>query len=93
MCDIKRRNPDELVRDILAYAERYKFTKFVIETNGFQKLVLKDLEDEANKEGVYLPIEEVTNTSDKVDRIYSMYRAIKNKTLQFDRNCDKLNYG
>lgn len=84
--DIKRRPVDELTRDILSYAARYRLTKFVIETNGFQELVLKQLEEEARKQNIYLPVREVKTSSDKIGRVQGLYKYIKSKELQFDKN-------
>jgi predicted phage terminase large subunit-like protein len=84
--DIKRRPIDELIRDILSYASRYRLTKFVIETNGFQELVLKQLEGEAKKQNIYLPTKEVKTSTDKVGRVQGLYKYILNKQIQFDKN-------
>jgi len=84
--DIKRRPIEELIQDILSYAVRYRLTKCVVESNNFQALVLKQLEDEANNQNIFLPIEEIKNTSDKIGRIQSLRPDIKNKRLQLDKN-------
>jgi len=84
--DIKRRPIDELIQDILSYASRYRLTSFVIETNGFQELVLRQLREEAKKQNIYLPEKEVKTSSDKIGRIQGMYKYIKSKELQFDKS-------
>ena len=85
VADIARRTPDRFTRDIIAYAKRYRLTKLVIEDNNFQELVVQSLEKKAYEEGVALPIERVTNSAKKQDRIFSLYEWVKNGTIKFFR--------
>jgi len=89
VADIARRSPDRLTRDIIAYARSYPFEKFVIETNGFQELMVKSLEKAAHQERVDIPIVSVTNMGNKVNRLFALYEWTKNGTIQFFRN-DKI---
>ena len=86
VADIARRSPDMLTRDIIAYAKRYNFTKFIIEANNFQELMVQSLEKMAHDENVRIPIERVTNTSNKIDRIFSLYEWVKNGTIKFSKS-------
>ena len=76
VADIARKAPDRLTKDIIAYAKRYQFNKFIIEANNFQELVVQSLEKEAINSWVSLPIERVHNTSRKTDRIFSLYEWV-----------------
>jgi predicted phage terminase large subunit-like protein len=87
--DIARRSPDRLIKDIIAYAKRYNFSKFVIESNNFQELMVQSLERSAHKEGLQIPIERVNNATRKTDRIFSLYYWVKNGIIRFSRN-DKM---
>jgi predicted phage terminase large subunit-like protein len=81
--DIERRNTTKLVRDILAYHERFNFMKFGFETNGAQDLFIKDIEREGKKKGLLVPLESINNNGDKTERIHTLYNWIKNGTLRF----------
>ncbi|MDD5079727.1 MAG: phage terminase large subunit [Candidatus Omnitrophica bacterium] len=81
--DIKRRTPTETIDDILAYCQRYKFERFAVETNQFQKMLYDQLVERARKQSKYAPFEQVTNTSDKVKRIQALQPLVKNGTIKF----------
>jgi len=80
--DIKRRTPTETIDDILAYCRRYKFTRFAVEINQFQKMLYDQLVERAKKQSNYAPFEQVTNTSDKVKRIQALQPSVKNGTIK-----------
>ena len=84
--DIKRRKLDELIKDIIAYYKRYKFLKIGIEANNFQTLLVTALENEAKKEGFYLPIEKINNYGNKIDRISTLQPIFKNGSLKLNKN-------
>jgi len=84
--DIKRRKLDELIKDIIAYYKRYKFLKIGIEANNFQALLVTALENEAKKEGFYLPIEKINNHGNKIDRISTLQPILKNGSLKLNKN-------
>jgi predicted phage terminase large subunit-like protein len=86
IADIKRRTIDQTIEDILSYAQRFKFRKIGVESNQFQEMIVKELEKESLKRGIYMPIEYIENTSDKIQRIQALQPFIKNGTLQFDKN-------
>ncbi len=81
--DIKRRDPAETIDDILAYCQRYRFDRFAIETNQFQKMLYDQLVQRAAKQNKYVPFEQITNTSDKVKRIQALQPLVKNGTIKF----------
>ncbi|MBF0571718.1 MAG: phage terminase large subunit [Candidatus Omnitrophica bacterium] len=98
IADIKRRTPDETIQDILNYAQRFRFRKIGIESNGFQELIIKELEKESLKQGIYMPLEYIENgpADKKIQRVQTLQPFIKNGTLQFDKNhkllIDQLTY-
>jgi len=86
VAEISHTNPDQLNRDILAYAKRYHFTKFVVESNGFQSLMLESLQKNAREQNLFFSIEKLTNTGSKKDRIYGLYEWLKSGDVKFARS-------
>lgn len=85
VAEISHTNPEQLNRDILAYAKRYHFTKFVVESNGFQALMLESLQKSAKEQGILFPIEKINNSGSK-DRIYGLYPWLKSGDVKFARS-------
>ncbi len=94
--DIERRHPDRIIADILEKAKWLKKTfgagyqKFGAETNQFQWFLKEQLAKDAAAAGIYLPIEEVQQTSDKYMRIQTLQPDIKNKYIKFSRRHKRL---
>ncbi|MEG2634608.1 MAG: phage terminase large subunit, partial [Oscillospiraceae bacterium] len=94
--DIERRHPDRILDDCIAKAiwimDEYgqKYYKFGAETNQFQWFLKEQLVKESARRGVYLPIVEVQQTSDKVLRIQTLQPYIKNKYIRFRKNQKRL---
>ena len=88
VADIRRRSINDTINDIVDYARRYYFTKFVVETNVFQLLMADQLRERCLKESVTLNIEEVNNgpQSHKIERIQSLHCYTKPGLLQFNKN-------
>lgn len=94
--DIERRHPDRIITDVLekerwlrrAYGRGYK--KLGAETNQFQWFLKEELAKASAKAGLYLPIDEVQQTSDKVMRIQTLQPDIKNKYLKFNARHKRL---
>jgi predicted phage terminase large subunit-like protein len=88
--DIERRHPDKIITDVLekeiwlkkTFKRGYK--KFGAETNQFQWFLKEELAKASAKAGLYLPIQEVAQTSDKTMRIQSMQPDVKNKYIKFN---------
>ena len=94
--DIERRHPDRIVADVLA-KERWLrasfghgYRKLGAETNQFQWFLKEELAKASAKAGLYLPIEEVQQTSDKVMRIQTLQPDVKNKYIKFNRRHKRL---
>jgi len=88
VADICRRSINDTINDIVDYARRYNFTKFVVETNAFQLLMADQLRERCLKESITLNIEEVNNgaQSHKVERIQSLHCYTKPGLIQFNKN-------
>ncbi len=88
VADIRIRSINDTINDIVDYARRYYFTKFVIETNVFQLLMADQLRERCLKESISLNIEEVNNGSQshKTERIQSLHCYTKPGLLQFNKN-------
>jgi predicted phage terminase large subunit-like protein len=88
--DIERRHPDRIIEDVLekevwlraSYGRGY--IKFGAETNQFQWFLKEELAKASARKGLYLPIQEVPQTSDKTMRIQTLQPDIKNKYLKFN---------
>lgn len=86
VADIERRDLNKTIEDILAYARKYSFTKVIAEANGFQGVALGQLEKEARKRSIYLPLELVDNRGDKLKRIQTIEPLIRVGTLKLNEN-------
>lgn len=88
--DIERRHPDRIITDVLekekwlraSYGHGYK--KLGAEVNQFQWFLKEELAKASARAGLYLPIEEVQQTSDKVMRVQTLQPDIKNKYIKFN---------
>lgn len=94
--DIERRHPDRIINDVLAkerwlratFGRGYK--KLGSETNQFQWFLKEELAKASARAGLYLPIEEIVQTSDKVLRIQTLQPDIKNKYIKFNAQHKRL---
>ncbi len=84
--DIKRRQPNEIIDDIITYHRAYNFQLFAVESNNFQELMIKQLEDKARAMKQYIPIERINNRSNKEARIKSLQSLFHRGTVCFNRN-------
>uniref|UniRef100_A0A6H1ZMH8 Terminase n=1 Tax=viral metagenome TaxID=1070528 RepID=A0A6H1ZMH8_9ZZZZ len=82
--DLKRRSVDSQIESILESHTIYHYRLFSIETNAFQFVVAENLRKISKKEGMYVPIEEVHNYSDKTLRIEGIVPFLKDGTIVFD---------
>lgn len=94
--DVERRHPDRIIADVLA-KERWLrasfghgYRKLGAETNQFQWFLKEELAKASAKAGLYLPIEEVQQTSDKVMRVQTLQPDVKNKYIKFNRRHKRL---
>lgn len=88
--DIERRHPDRIISDILEKERWLRMTfnigykKFGCETVQFQWFLKEELAKASAKAGLYLPITEISSTSDKVLRIQTLQPDVKNKYIKFN---------
>lgn len=88
---IEKRHPDVIIDDAIDMSRRYKkdysrsFRKFGVETVQFQWYFKEVLAQKSAQEGVYLPIEEIQSSSNKIMRIESLQPMIKNHYIKFSR--------
>lgn len=88
--DIERRHPDVIITDTLEKEKWLRrdygkgFAKFGAETNQFQWFLKEELAKASAKENLYLPIEEVNQTSDKTMRIQTLQPYVKNRYVKFN---------
>jgi len=82
VADIERRPIERIVEDILAYYLRYKFVKFGIESNQFQRVLVDLVRKEGEEAGLYIPLEAISNKDDKISRIQSLRPRFKSRNLQ-----------
>ena len=88
--DIERRHPDQIIEDIIEKDRWMKtafgrgYTLFGCETNQFQWFLKEELARRSAEAGVYLPIEEVNQISDKHGRIQTLQPGVKNRYIKFN---------
>lgn len=94
--DIERRHPDRIIADILEKERRLRrdfgrgYKRFGCETVQFQWFLKEELVKASAKAGLYLPVEEVPQTTDKTLRIQTMQPDVKNKYIKFNRRHKRL---
>lgn len=94
--DVERRHPDVIIEDCIQkalwlkkeFGKRYE--KFGAETNQFQWFLKEQLAKESARRNVYLPIQEVSQSKDKVMRIQTLQPDIKNKYIKFNKQHKRL---
>jgi predicted phage terminase large subunit-like protein len=94
--DVDRRLPSAIIEAVLgkavwiqkSFGKKYK--AFGCETNQFQYFLKTELAKESARRGIYLPIKEVQQTSDKVLRVQTLQPDIENKYIKFNRQHKRL---
>lgn len=89
--DIMRRHPDKIIDDIIekeiwlraAFGRGY--TDFGCEINQFQWFLKEELAKRSAAKGIYLPVSEVNQNTDKYMRITTLQPDIKNKYIKLNR--------
>jgi len=88
--DIERRDVGKIQSDVLAYAQRYRFVRFVFETNLLRGETCKQLIEKSRQMGIYFPIVPQNTILNKIIRVQSIEPYVRNGTLQFMRDSGKL---
>lgn len=87
-----QRHPDKIIADIMDKERRLRretgrgYTLFGAETNQFQWLLKEQLARESARQGLYLPVQGVRSTEDKVMRVASLQPDVKNGYILFRRD-------
>ena len=84
--DIERMDPSKTNENIIACLKRFKISRFGIESNQFQDLMVKELEQKSREQGCYRSIERIKNQKDKMGRIQSLQPLLKSGTIQLNRD-------
>lgn len=95
--DVKSRPIDTQINDILEKHKKFRYQRFGVETNAFQIVVADNLRKLSRESGVYVPIKEIIQTTDKKLRFDSIVPLLKDGTIVFDKdkyeNDSMYNYG
>ena len=83
--DISRRLPDKTIDDILVYHQRRNYERFAFEVNQFQEFMRDELEKRGKKQGLYLTIEDIQHSTDKLARIETLQPMVKSGSIQFSK--------
>uniref|UniRef100_A0A6M3JYA4 Putative homing endonuclease n=1 Tax=viral metagenome TaxID=1070528 RepID=A0A6M3JYA4_9ZZZZ len=89
--ELKRKKVDEQIKRILDLHSLNHYKLFAIETNAFQYVIADTLRKLSMAEGLYLPIEEVTQYQDKKMRFEGVIPFILDGTIIFDNHKYKSN--
>lgn len=83
---IVRRTPEEMIEAIVMLARTYRYRKFAVEANQFQKLLVDLLKVRCREAGmVPLNLEPITSTVNKKARIEALQPLIAGGTLRLSR--------
>ena len=83
--DLERRQPENLIDTLIGYVESRDIGTLALETNGFQQLLVDELEKKARNKGLGLTIKEVEHRRDKVARIQTLEPFLKTGRLLLSR--------
>lgn len=86
VADIGRYQPHETIKYIVGFQKRYKCLKIGVESNGFQGLLVKDLQKALKASSLYPELVPLKNVSVKTARILSIEPSLKSGALQLSRD-------
>jgi len=96
VADIEIRKPDKIISDVIELEKRLRkdygrgHWKLGCETNQFQAFFKDQMAVASAREGIYLPLEEVNQKSNKEMRIETLQPDIKNGYIKFNPRHKKL---
>lgn len=79
---IKKRLPDRIIEDVIAYQAEYRALLWVIETVQFQAFLYSELVKRAGARGIPVPARGVQPITDKLLRIESLQPHVKNGLIR-----------
>ena len=80
--DIKRRKPAVIIDDVIAYHRLRGYRAFVMEVNQFQAFLSDELKRRSREKGLYIPVRDRRNCTDKIGRIQSLQPLISSGTVR-----------
>lgn len=80
--DIRRRLPDRIIEDIIAYNQQYNCLRFGVEVVQFQEFLRTELVKRSAQRGCPVPAVPLTNNTDKALRIESLQPHIANGLIR-----------
>lgn len=81
--DIDRRDTKEMTRAAFALARQFSPQGFGVEANGFQSLLAGQFRSESAARGFMLPIFEITNRENKLNRIRRLTPYLADRRIRF----------
>ncbi len=79
---IRKRLPDRIIEDVIAYQAEYRCLLWVVETVQFQAFLYSELVKRAAARGIPVPARGVTPITDKLLRIESLQPHVKNGLIR-----------
>lgn len=83
---IRRRVPDKIIEDVIAFQKQYPITAWAVEVVQFQEFLGSELVKRSAAAGVPVPAIPVRPTTDKELRIESLQPHVANGLIRFHRN-------
>ena len=84
--DLFRAPTDQIVETIIVWGRRYHFTRIAVEANQYQVVVAQHLQRRSQEVNLYLPVEPVKNTTNKVSRVQRLQPLLKCGAIQLCRS-------
>ncbi len=83
--DLLHCTPDQAIQRIVQYADIYRFSRFAVESNNFQQLMVDDLKRRLLLNGRKIYIKSLHHNSHKNSRIISLETYVSQGFLRFNR--------
>lgn len=83
--DLERIVPDQIIANIVANYRHRHHRAFAFESNQFQQFIANELRRRSQEQGLYLPVHEIVQTTDKLGRVQTLQPLVKRGTIQFSR--------
>ena len=83
--DLLHCTPDQAIQKIVQYADIYRFSRFAVESNNFQQLMVDDLKRRLLLNGRKINIKSLHHSSHKISRISSLEPHVSQGFLRFCR--------
>ena len=84
--DLFRAPTDQIIEAIIVWGRRYHFTRIAVEANQYQVVLAQHLQRRSQEMNLYLPVETVKNTTNKVSRVQRLQPLLKCGAIQLCRS-------